>query len=104
MEVYQWLLKQNGFKVSDTGYFVYVNGRKDAEAFDARLEFDVKLISYTGSQDWIPGILDEIKALLDSETIPPAGDDCDYCKYRTLAGETMKEQVKSNAKTNKLFK
>jgi len=40
MEVYQWLFRQKGFKVSDTGYFVYVNGRKDKEAFDAKLEFD----------------------------------------------------------------
>ena len=23
MEIYQWLLRKNGFKVSDTGYFVY---------------------------------------------------------------------------------
>src|SRR6266850_408787 len=25
LEVYQWLLRQNGFQVSDTGYFVYTN-------------------------------------------------------------------------------
>jgi CRISPR/Cas system-associated exonuclease Cas4 (RecB family) len=29
MEVYQWLLRQNGFSVNDTGYFVYANGRLD---------------------------------------------------------------------------
>src|SRR3989344_5692045 len=29
MEVYQWLFRQNGFKVSDTGYFVDVNGKTD---------------------------------------------------------------------------
>ena len=28
MEIYQWLFKQNGFSVSPTGYFVYVNGKK----------------------------------------------------------------------------
>ena len=27
MEVYQWLMRGNGFKVSDTGYFVYANAR-----------------------------------------------------------------------------
>ena len=104
MEVYQWLLKGNGFAVSDTGYFVYVNAQKDKKAFDGKLEFDVNLIAYTGSSDWVPGILDEIKKLLDSDEIPESGYDCDYCKYRTFAGEAMKEQVKSNAKTKKLFK
>ena len=48
MEIYKWLLRQKGFKVSKTGYFVYVNGRTDLEAFDGRLEFDVKLIPYQG--------------------------------------------------------
>lgn len=28
MEVYQWLLRKNGFEVSDTGYFVYANAQK----------------------------------------------------------------------------
>ena len=100
MEVYQWLLKGNGFNVSDTGYFVYVNAQKDKKAFDGKLEFDVKLIAYTGSSDWVPEILDEIKKLLDSDEIPESGEDCDYCKYRTFAGEAMKEQVKNK----KLFK
>src|SRR3989344_5038027 len=34
LEIYQWLFRQNGFKVSPTGYFVYVNGKSDAKAFD----------------------------------------------------------------------
>ena len=33
MEIYQWLLRKNGFKVSDTGYFVYANGITDARSF-----------------------------------------------------------------------
>jgi len=49
MEIYQWLLRQNGFKVSDTGYFVYANGKKDLDSFDNKLEFEVDLLSYEGS-------------------------------------------------------
>jgi hypothetical protein len=48
MEIYQWLFRKKGFPVSDTGYFVYVNGRKDKEAFDGKLEFDVTLIPHVG--------------------------------------------------------
>jgi len=51
MEIYQWLLRQNGFKVSDTGYFVYANGRKDLDSFDNKLEFEVDLLSYEGNDD-----------------------------------------------------
>jgi CRISPR/Cas system-associated exonuclease Cas4 (RecB family) len=82
MEVYQWLLRKNGFKVSDTGYFVYVNGKTDREAFDGKLEFDVKIIPYTGSADWIDGTLKKIKVCLDSKAVPEAGKECDYCAYR----------------------
>jgi ATP-dependent exoDNAse (exonuclease V) beta subunit len=28
MEIYQWLLRSNGFNVSNTGYFVYCNGKR----------------------------------------------------------------------------
>jgi hypothetical protein len=82
MEFYQWLMRQNGFKVSDTGYFVYANGDADKEAFDGKLEFDIKVIPYTGKDDWIEPILTKIKNALDSDEIPEAGPDCDYCLYR----------------------
>ena len=87
METYQWLFRQNGFKVSSTGYFVYVNGKTDREAFDAKLEFDVKIISYTGSTDWVEPTLLKIKKCLDSEGVPHPAEDCDYCAYRKAAAE-----------------
>lgn len=82
MEVYQWLLRKNGLKVSDTGYFVYCTGRPDAAAFDGKLEFDVKLIPYKGSDEWVEGELKKIKKCLDSKKIPKASAGCDYCAYR----------------------
>ncbi len=87
MEVYQWLFRQNGFKVSDTGYFVYVNGKTDREAFDAKLEFDVKIIPYIGATDWVEPTLEKIKKCLDSDELPPPADLCDYCNYRKASAE-----------------
>lgn len=80
MEVYQWLLRQNGFPVSDTGYFVYANGKRDREAFDGKLEFDIKLIPYEGSGDWVEKTLIKMKECLDGQT-PKPSPDCEYCKY-----------------------
>lgn len=51
MEFYQYLLRRNGFKVSDTGYFVYCNGIKDKPSFDERMEFKISLIPYTGNDN-----------------------------------------------------
>jgi hypothetical protein len=81
MEVYQWLLRRNGFKVSDTGYFVYVNGKTDRKAFDGKLEFDVALIPYKGDDGWIEKTLLAAKKCLVDDKIPKAGRDCDYCRY-----------------------
>ena len=90
MEVYQWLLRQRGFPVSDTGYFVYANASKDREAFDGKLEFEVTLIPYTGNTGWIEGTLQKIKECLDSEAIPNSTADCDYCRYRESAGQALR--------------
>jgi len=81
MEVYQWLMRQNGFKVSNVGYFVYANGRADEKAFDGKLEFDVKVIPYEGDDSWIEPKLKEIKKTLDAKDVPEADSDCDYCRY-----------------------
>ena len=89
MEVYQWLLRRNGFKVSDTGYFVYANASKDEEAFDGKLIFDVTLIPYEGSDLWIEDTLKKIKATLESDKLPDSSDDCDFCRYRETAGRTL---------------
>ena len=89
MEVYQWLVRRNGLTVSDTGYFVYVNGRTDVDTFDGKLEFDIKIIPYTGSDTWVEGALREIKDMLDSEALPQPGAKCDYCAYRETTGKKL---------------
>ena len=81
MEIYQWLFRQSGFKVSDTGYFVYCNGDKDKKAFDAKLEFNITLIPYKGNDSWVEEIIVEAHKCLNSDKIPEADPDCDYCNY-----------------------
>ena len=87
MEIYQWLLRQNGLTVSDTGYFVYANGNKDAKAFDGKLEFDVTLIAYEGDDSWVEKAIKEAHKCLQSDSIPESGEDCDFCDYRRVAKE-----------------
>lgn len=81
MEIYQWLLRKNGHAVSDTGYFVYCNGKTDRKAFDAKLEFDVTLIPYVGNDSWIEKTILKIHECLNHGEIPLANPNCDYCAY-----------------------
>ncbi len=89
MEVYQWLLRQNGFKVSNTGYFVYANASTKEEAFNAKLIFDVTLIPYKGDDSWVEPTILEAKACLEDDRVPKADDDCDYCRYREFVGKKL---------------
>jgi len=81
MEIYQWLVRRNGFKVSPTGYFVYCNGITDKEAFDGKIEFDIKVIPYKGNDDWVEQALIDARKCLESDNVPAASDNCEYCHY-----------------------
>ncbi|MDB5185718.1 MAG: hypothetical protein JWL85_241 [Candidatus Saccharibacteria bacterium] len=104
MEVYQWLLRQNGFQVSDTGYFVYCNGRFDMDGFNNRVEFRTKVIPYTGNASWVESTLLKMKEVMEGD-MPPIGraamgGDCDFCMYAkqrmqlTMAALQAKKQAK----------
>jgi CRISPR/Cas system-associated exonuclease Cas4 (RecB family) len=85
MEIYQWLFRQNGFDVAPTGYFVYCNGDVGKPVFDKKLEFDIKVLPYTGDDSWIPDALKDLKRCLMSDKIPEPNPNCDYCNYRKNA-------------------
>lgn len=102
MEIYQWLFKENGFKVSPTGFFVYANGRSDEKAFDAKLEFDIELIPYAGDDSWVAPTLVRMRETLSSDAIPSVGTSfgggpCEFCTYREAAGKILLKMHK-NAK------
>lgn len=103
MEVYQWLLRQNEFDVSDTGYFVYTNGRFDLDGFNDKLEFTTKLISYTGDDSWVEPTLEAMKKCIDNDNMPPVGDaamggPCDFCSYARARTELTIKDIQSKSK------
>lgn len=100
MEVYQWLLRQNGFSVSDTGYFVYTNGRMDLDGFNDRIEFRTKVIPYTGSDTWIEPTLARMKTCMEASDMPPIGDaamggPCEHCTYARARTELTLKHLQS---------
>ena len=81
IEIYQWLLRRNGFKVSPTAYWVYANGDAGAEKFDQTLRFRMTVIAYEGSDDWVDDHISEAKNCLMRKTPPPSAEGCDYCDF-----------------------
>lgn len=89
MEIYQWLLRSNKYSVSNVGYFVYCNGITDKEAFDAKLEFDITVIPYSGDDKWVDKAIVEAHNCLVSDDIPESNPDCDYCAYVNAVNDVL---------------
>jgi len=87
MEIYQWIFRQMGFKVSKTGYFLFANAGKNRPEFDGKLEFENSIIPYEGDDSWIESAILDIKKCLDLNKIPVSGEKCEYCAYRKLIAE-----------------
>lgn len=102
LEVYQWLLRQNGFTVSDTGYFVYTNARMDLEGFGDRLEFRTKLIPYTGSDEWVEPTLHKMKATMEGDMpevgTAAMGGTCEFCAYARSRTELTLKSLQTGKK------
>lgn len=95
MEIYQWLLRQNGFNVSSLGYFVFARVNK-TDGFGhalsavasregggtATLAFDLFIEPQKCDDSWIEAILKSARIVFDSDTIPKASAACEYCAYR----------------------
>lgn len=103
IEVYQWLFRANGFKVKNTGYFLYTNAKLDADGFKDKLEFKTKLIDYEGDDKWVEKTVFDIKKCLDSDLMPPVGKrvmdptlPCEFCEYAERRAKETFKHLKTN--------
>lgn len=87
MEFYQYLLRKNGFKVSNTGYFVYCNGIRQKERFDEKLDFYVYLLDYNGNDNWIEETLSNLAETIKRDEIPNYTEGCEHCLYQMKTKE-----------------
>lgn len=94
MEVYQWLLRGEGHKVSNTGYFVYANGIAANDGFFNKVEFRTNVFPYKGSDEWIEPTLKKIKECLEGD-IPRQSPDCEYCAYAKSRTELTLKYIKN---------
>lgn len=101
MEIYQWLLRRNGFKVTSTGYFVYANGTTDRAAFDAKLEFDITLLPYDGDDAWVEPAIIRAHDCLVAADLPASDEACEYCQYRQDADKFEKSGARGQITDNR---
>ena len=80
MEVYQWLLQQNGYKVSKTGYFLFAKVNKEGGFAEGKLSFDLFVEPQEGDVSWIEDAIQNARKTIDSP-IPAPKADCLYCQF-----------------------
>ncbi|MBU6222135.1 MAG: PD-(D/E)XK nuclease family protein [Planctomycetes bacterium] len=93
VEIYQWLLRQNGFKVSPTAYWVYANGDAAADEFDQTLRFRMTVIAYDGRDDWVEPHIMAARECLLNDTPPAPATKCPHCSF---AAERLAYAAKAN--------
>lgn len=81
VEMYQWLLKANGFEVSNTAYFVYCNADTNRKSFDGQLSFAIDILPYEGDSGWVEQTLLDAYKCLNKASPPRPNTNCDHCKF-----------------------
>ena len=81
MDFYAFLLKEMGFSVGSTAYFLVCNADRTAEGFNRKMNFSETLIPYECKTDWIPEQLSNMLQTLNSDTIPEGNSSCMNCAY-----------------------
>ena len=97
MDMYQWILRRRGYKVSNTGYFVYVDGQHNGEAgmldtetpFVANMKFKVAVIPYEGNDDWVEDALEQAKACLLQSHCPEHTETCEYDAFINAVNDVV---------------
>ncbi len=90
IDIYQWLLKMNGFPVADDSVFLYSNGIKTSKKFNDVMKFKTYVLEYKGSTEWVEPKILEIKKVLDGKSIPNSSQNCETCSYVVSVDEFEK--------------
>ena len=93
MDIYAYILKNMGFSVSKDSYFMVCNGIKERDSFDKNINFEVILIKYEVSTEWIGQKVLEMNKTLDSDIIPVKTESCQNCAYIETASQLLGEKV-----------
>ncbi len=83
MEVYQWLLNKNNYKVAKGGYFLFAKVNKEGGFGSGKLSFDLFIEPQEGDFSWVEGSLFGAKKTLDGP-IPIHSPGCPYCQFAKI--------------------
>ena len=56
------------------------------------MKFDVYILDYQGSTEWIEPTIHDIKKTLDNNNVPKSNEECETCSYVTSVSEKLNHE------------
>lgn len=91
LEMYQWLFRRNGFKVSNTSYLVYYNGLKNEPRFDQVMKFELHFEKIQCNDEWVEDAVIKTTKALNSDELPKPSSNCETCTHIMKRAKKAKE-------------
>jgi len=79
MDMYNFLLRKNGYETEDYAYLLFYYPREVME--NGEVIFDTKIIKMSTSMSRGEKLFQDAIKVLQSDTLPESSDDCKFCKY-----------------------
>ena len=94
MDVYNWILKQNGYEMYPSAFFVFYQVQKDENGFNNVLRFKEQVRQVKVNMEWV-GPAFEAAVELARQDLPPSesgnnNKHCDHCHFVDRIAEIQK--------------
>lgn len=81
MDVYSYLLHQNGYKTHTEAYVVFYHADRTGGGFQNTLPFTELLKAIHVNKDWVPNVFEQAVMVARSKTPPEIEIPCEHCVY-----------------------
>lgn len=88
LDIYTFLLQQMGYRTAPTAFLAVFLAVKDA-GFEGALPFRHTLLEITPDPTRVPALFQHAIAVSQADTMPPAGETCDLCRWFDQAGSLL---------------
>lgn len=80
MDIYNFLLRKNGYETEDYTYLLFYYPKEVTET--GEVVFDTKLVKMPTDAKKGEEVFNKAISVLQMEEAPEAGEDCGYCRFR----------------------
>lgn len=98
LDVYTYLLEQQGYKTAGLGYLAYFVAVK-SRGFGGHLPFQGTMVGVPTDSSRVVEVFREAVALSHSDSVPPSGEECDLCRWFEETGEVLRPLPVSRSET-----